>query len=162
MQIIKAGAEHLPAITEIYNDAIEHTVATFDTRKKTLEEQGKWLDSHGARYPILVALQQERVIGWASLSVWSDRSAYADTVEISVYIRDGFRAKGVGKKLTEAVLQAGRESGLHTVLARIESGNGTSIHIFEHFGFVHVGVLREVGFKFDRLLDVTVMQFIYR
>ena len=162
MEIRKARAEDVPVITEIYNDTIAHTVATFDTEQKTLEEQREWFDGHGARYPILVALLEGEVVGWASLSSWSDRCAYADTVEISVYVQDGFRGRGVGKELTGRVLQAGREAGLHTVLARIESGNAESIHIFKKFGFEHVGVVREVGFKFGRLLDVSIMQLIYR
>jgi phosphinothricin acetyltransferase len=162
VEIRKARAEDVPAITEIYNDAIAHTVATFDMEQKTLEEQREWFDGHGERYPILVALLEEEVVGWASLSSWSDRCAYSDTVEISVYVQDGFRGRGVGKELTERVLQAGEEVKLHTVLARIESGNAASIHIFEKFGFEHVGVMREVGFKFGRLLDVSIMQLIYR
>jgi L-amino acid N-acyltransferase YncA len=162
VEIRKARAEDVPAITEIYNDVIAHTVATFDTEQKTLEEQREWFDGHGARYPILVALQEEEVVGWASLSSWSDRCAYSDTAEISVYVQDGFRGRGVGKELTGRVLQTGGEAGLHTVLARIESGNAASIHIFEKFGFEHVGVMREVGFKFGRLLDVSIMQLVYR
>ncbi len=162
MKIRTARAVDVPAITGIYNDAIAHTVATFDMEQKTLEEQREWFDGHGARYPILVALLEEEVVGWASLSSWSDRCAYADTAEISVYVQDGFRGRGVGKELTGRVLQAGKEAGLHTVLARIESGNAASIHIFEKFGFEHVGVMREVGFKFGRLHDVSIMQLIYR
>jgi phosphinothricin acetyltransferase len=161
VKIRKARAEDVPAITEIYNDAITNTVATFDKEQKTLEEQRQWFDSHGKRYPILVALLEEEVVGWASLSSYSDRCAYADTVEISVYVLDGFRGRGVGKELTGRVLKAGEEAGLHTVLARIESGNAASIHIFEKFGFEHVGVMKEVGFKFGRLLDVSIMQLIY-
>ena len=162
MKIRTARAVDVPAITVIYNDAIAHTVATFDMEQKTLEEQREWFDGHGARYPILVALLEEEVVGWASLSSWSDRCAYADTAEISVYVQDSFRGRGVGKELTGRVLQAGKEAGLHTVLARIESGNAASIHIFEKFGFEHVGVMREVGFKFGRLHDVSIMQLIYR
>jgi phosphinothricin acetyltransferase len=79
-----------------------------------------------------------------------------------VYVRDGYRGRGIGRKLTERVLQAGRSAGLHSVIALIESGNEVSIHIFGQFGFEHVGVMREVGRKFGRLLDVSIMQLIYR
>ncbi len=104
MKIRTARAVDVPAITVIHNDAIAHTVATFDMEQKTLEEQREWFDGHGARYPILVALLEEEVVGWASLSSWSDRCAYADTAEISVYVQDGFRGRGVGKELTGRVL----------------------------------------------------------
>jgi phosphinothricin acetyltransferase len=160
--IRKARVDDIPAITDIYNDAIANTVATFDTDQKTMEEQLDWYESHGSMHPILVAVQEDEVVGWASLSSYSSRCAYSETAEISVYVRDGYRGKGTGKKLAERLLQAGRDASLHTVIALVESGNKASIHIFGQFGFEHVGVMREVGRKFGRLLDVSIMQLIYR
>ncbi len=160
--IRKARVDDIRAITDIYNDAVANTVATFDMEQKTIEEQQDWYNSHGPMHPILVAVQEDEVAGWASLSSYSGRCGYSDTAEISVYVRDGYRGKGIGKKLTEMVLEAGRNAGLHTVIALIESGNKVSLHIFGQFGFEHVGVMREVGNKFGRLLDVSVMQLIYR
>ena len=153
-----AKIDDLPAITEIYNQAILNTVATFDTEPKTPEEQHIWFDEHGDRYPILVAEIDGIPVGWASLSEWSDRRAYSDTAEISVYIGEGFRGKGIGRALSQAIIQAGREAGLHTLIARIAEGNASSIHIAESQGFEHIGIMREVGRKFGRLIDVYLMQ----
>lgn len=149
------------AITEIYNEAILTTTATFDTEPKSLEEQEKWFNAHDARYPLIVAEFQGTVVGWASLSRYSDRCAYSATAEVSFYVKDGHRGMGIGKKLLESVLLKGKEAGLHTVLSRITSNNELSIHLHKEAGFEHIGVMREVGTKFGQLLDVTMMQLIY-
>lgn len=162
MTIRRAIPGDLESITEIYNEAILTTVATFDTQPKTDEEQASWFALHGTRYPILVAEDKGRVVGWASLSMWSDRCAYADTAENSVYVKEEHRGKGIGRKLLEALMKEGEAAGLHTVIARIAGGNEVSIRLHESFGFEHIGVMREVGRKFGRLIDVYMMQKIYR
>jgi phosphinothricin acetyltransferase len=160
--IRKATITDLEAITEIYNDAIINTIATFDTQPKTLKEQKEWFRSHDSKHPILVVEEGPNILGWASLSDWSDRCAYSETVEISLYIKKEFRGKGFGKRLLEAILQEGRKVGLHTVIARIAEGNEISVHLFESFGFKHIGILKEVGRKFGKLLDVHLMQKIFK
>jgi L-amino acid N-acyltransferase YncA len=162
LTIRPATLDDLAAITDIYNQAIVTTSATFDTEPKTLEEQKVWFSRHGSRYPVFVAQQGNRIVGWASLSLWSDRCAYAETAEISLYIKEEYRGQGIGRKLSKAIIRAGQDAGLHTLIARIAEGNGASIHIAESFGFEHIGVMREVGRKFDKLLDVYLMQKIFK
>lgn len=101
------------------------------------------------------------VHGWASLSKWSTRCAYADTAEISVYVKQEYRGLGIGKRLMNNILVAGEAAGLHTVLSRITAGNNVSVHLHEQAGFEHIGVMKEVGNKFGRTLDVVMMQRIY-
>ena len=161
MKIRKARLENLEEITDIYNDAILKTTATFDAEPKTMDEQREWFERHGSNYPILVAEEEGAIVGWASLSPWSDRCGYSDTAEISLYVKERYRRKGIGKKLAEAILGKGRDAGLHTVIARISEGNDVSIHIFETCGFNHIGIMKEVGKKFGRLIDVHLMQKIY-
>lgn len=162
MLIIRpADTDDVNAITDIYNEAILNTVASFDTKPKTMAEQKTWFDHHGSRRPVLVAQLDGTVIGWASLSDWSHHDAYADTVEISIYIKEGFRGKGMGRELMEAIIDEGKKAGLHTIIARITDGNAESIHLHESLGFKHIGVMREAGFKFGELLDVYLMQKIY-
>jgi phosphinothricin acetyltransferase len=151
----------LTAITEIYNEAILTTTGTFDTEPKTVIERQAWFEAHGPRQPILVAEWQGQIVGWASLSKWSDRLAYADTAEISLYVYAIYRGQGIGKKLMTAIVEAGQQAGLHTVIARIASGNEASIRLHQLGGFVEIGVMREVGRKFDQLLDIHLMQKIY-
>ena len=150
----------LPAITGIYNDAILTTTATFDTEPKTIAEQRAWFEDHGPRYAVLVAVSGGTVTGWASLSPWSDRCAYADTAEISVYVEAAHRGRGIGRALAEATVAAAREAGLHTLLSRIAEGNEPSVRLTESLGFRHVGVMHEVGFKFGKRLDVYLMELL--
>jgi len=156
-----AKLEDLEPITEIYNEAVRGTVATFDTEPKTVDEQRTWFAQHGPNYPILVAELDGVVVAWASLSRWSDRCAYSDTAEISLYVKEEFRGKSIGRKLLESIVQEGQKVGLHTVIARIAEGNEISVHLHESVGFQHVGVMKEVGRKFGELLDVYLMQKIY-
>lgn len=161
LTIRKAELKDLPAITDIYNEAIRNTSATFDTTEKTVTQQKEWFAKHDDKHPIIVAVEDNEIIGWASMSAWSDRCAYADTAEGSIYVREGRRGKGVGRKLSVAILKAGREAGLHTAILRITEGNDASIKLAESLGFKHIGVMREVGKKFEKLLDVYMMQIIF-
>ena len=156
-----ASLGDLPAITEIYNEAVLTTAATFDTETKSVAERQLWFEEHGPRYPVLVAEMNDTVVGWASLSRWSPKLAYAGTVEVSLYVGSAYRGKGVGKQLMTAVLTEGQKNGFHTVLARITEGNKASVRLHEAFGFELVGVIREVGYKFNRWLDVYLMQKMY-
>jgi len=162
MKTRKAQVNDLDAITEIYNEAIEKTVATFDSQPKTREEQESWFHQHGGKYPIIVAELEGGIVGWASLSQWSDRCAYSDTAEISLYILEKYQGRGIGRELMKVIVEEGRKAGLHTVVARIADGNEISVHLHESAGFEHIGIMREVGRKFGMVLDVHLMQLIYR
>ena len=154
----RADAADLPAITEIYNEAIRTTTATFDTEPKSEAEQLKWFQSHDDRHPILVAVLDGKVVGWASLSKWSDRCAYADTAETSFYVKSEYRGRGVGRQLKAAIIEAARRSRFHSLIARVAEGSHESLHLNEEFGFTRAGTLKEVGRKFGRLLDVHLLQ----
>jgi L-amino acid N-acyltransferase YncA len=161
LNIRPAELKDLPAIVEIYNQAILTTTATFDTSVKTVDDQTPWFEKHGQKHPILVVLEGKEIIGWASMSAWSDRCAYADTAEASIYIHEKHRGKGVGRKLSDAILKAGKEAGLHTAVIRVAGDNNASIRLAESLGFKHIGVMKEVGKKFGKLLDVHLMQIIF-
>jgi L-amino acid N-acyltransferase YncA len=157
-----AKRKDLDLITEIYNEAIIKTVATFDTEPKTSEDQKKWFDDHESKNPILVAELNGVIVGWASLSKWSDRCAYSDTAEISLYVREEYQGKGIGRRLIEAIIKEGEKAGLHTIIARITDGNEPSLHLHRSVGFTHIGIMKEVGKKFGKRQDVHLMQKIYK
>jgi L-amino acid N-acyltransferase YncA len=161
LKIRPATLKDLGAITEIYNHAILKTVATFDTHPKTAEEQKTWFADHGPEYPILVAENNDLVVGWSSLSRWSDRCGYSDTAEISLYVDEKHQGKGIGRKLLEAIVKEGKRVGLHTLIARIAEGSEASIHLHKSVGFEHIGTMKEVGRKFGKRLDVHLLQKIY-
>jgi phosphinothricin acetyltransferase len=158
IEIRKAELADLDAITAIYNEAILTTTATFDTEPKTAAERREWFQTHGERHPILVAVLEDKVVGWASLSQWSDRRAYDETAETSFYVKSEFRGRGIGRRLKEATIDEARRLGFHTLIARVAEGSNESLHLNESVGFVRVGTLKEVGRKFGRLLDVHILQ----
>jgi phosphinothricin acetyltransferase len=157
-----ASLADLAAITAIYNEAILTTTGTFDTEPKNEHERQAWFEAHGPRHPVLVAEWAGQVVGWASLTKWSDRLAYAGTAEISLYIHSTHRDRGIGKELIAVLMQEGHKAGLHTLIARIASGNEASMRLLRAVGFEQIGVMREVGWKFGQLLDIHLMQLIYR
>ena len=161
IKLRRATLNDLDAITEIYNEAILKTVATFDTQPKTIEEQKRWFNEHGPKNPIIVVEQDEIVVGWAALSNYSTRCAYSDTVEISLYVKNKYQGKGFGMKLMDTIIREGEKAGLHAVIARITEGNKQSVHLHESVGFKHIGIMKEVGLKFGKRLDVYLMQKTY-
>ncbi|HQW00593.1 MAG TPA: N-acetyltransferase family protein [Bacteroidia bacterium] len=161
LQIRKATIEDLNAILEIYNEAVLNTTATFDTTPRTFEKQLEWYNNHKENHPVFVAEENKTIVGWASLSPYSDRCAYDTTVEVSVYIHHDHRGKKIGSQLLEVTTLEGEKVKNHTVISRISSDNLSSIHIHEKIGYKHVGTLKEVGLKFGKLLDVTIMQYLF-
>lgn len=146
------------AIAAIYNDAIRSTTATFDTEEKSVENRRQWLAGHNDKHPVIVAVENGAVVGWGSLSPWSDRCAYDATCENSVYVAANARGKGAGRALLAELIRRARQQGMHTILARVADGNPASERLHEGAGFQRIGTMREVGRKFGRLIDVHMYQ----
>lgn len=158
MQIRRAREDDLPAIAAIYNHEVLTGTATFDTEPVTLDERRAWLTKHtGERHPALVAADADVVVGWGALSAWSDRCAYARAAEVSVYVHEDHRGRGIGKALLVALVDAGRAAGLGVLLARISSESEASLHLHRAQGFESIGTMRRVGEKFGRVLDVELL-----
>jgi L-amino acid N-acyltransferase YncA len=156
--IRRATVDDLPAITEIYNEAILTTTATFDTEPKSLDERSQWFAAHDDRHPVLVAAVRGHVVGWGALTKWSERPAYDGTAETSFYVKAEHRGQGVGRRLKAATIEEARRLGFHTLIARVAQESTASLHLNLSAGFSHVGTLKEVGFKFGRYLDVHILQ----
>lgn len=156
--IRQATEADLEAITAIYNEAIVSTTATFDTETKTLHDRRAWFQSHGERHPVLVAEVDGQVVGWSALTKWSDRRAYDRTGETTFYVAASCRGRGVGRALKAAIIEEARHLNYHSLIARVAETSVESLHLNESFGFRKVGTLKEVGFKFGRLLDVHILQ----
>jgi phosphinothricin acetyltransferase len=158
LTIRRAELADVPAIADIYNEAILTTTATFDIEPKSVAERTQWLQSHDERHPVLVAVVDGKVAGWASLTRWSERRAYDDAAEPSLYVHSTHRGRGIGRKLQDAIIEEARRLRFHTLIARVAEGSRESLHLSESAGFVHVGTLKEVGRKFGRRLGVHIMQ----
>ena len=159
MAVLRPASESdLPSITEIYNQAVLRATGTFDTEPKTLEVQREWFARHGASHPVIVAEEAGKIVGWASVSPYSDRCAYARTAEVSVYIDEKSRGRGLGGELLDGILAAGKKAGLLQILARVTEGNEASLKLHAKRGFFEAGRLRQVGEKFGKVLDVHILQ----
>lgn len=151
------------AIAEIYNYEVENSTATFDLVPRSLEAQRDWITTRSGAFSAIVAVDSVAgVIGFAALSTYRDRAGYRTTVENSVYVHRDHQQLGVGKLLLAALLDSARDSGFHTVIARIDSQSTGSLALHRSLGFVEVGVEREIGRKFGRWLDSIIMQRMLR
>lgn len=151
----------LPAITALYGREVVGGTATFETTPPTLEEMAPRFAAvkrHGL--PWLVAEIDGRFAGYAYASPFRPRPAYRYGVEASIYVEEDARGRGVGRALLEALIGRVRAMGLRHVIGAI-SDNGTSaasIALHQALGFREAGIYRQVGWKFERWLDVTLMQ----
>lgn len=156
-----AVAADAAGILEIYNHAVTATVDTFDLVPRTIEQQEAWIRDHAGAHPAVVAVDGSgAVLGFGSLSPYRPRPAYATTVEDSVYVAESARGAGIGRALLADLVRMAREHGFHSVIGRVVGHNEVSIGLHRACGFVEVGTEREVGRKFNRWLDVVVMQLL--
>lgn len=163
IRVREATEADAAAILQIYNHEIENGVATWDYEPGTLEARIEWLRAHTPPYCALVAEDEtDAVVGFASLSIYRPRPGYRFTAESSVYVRPERQRRGVGTALMADLLPRAKTNGFHTVLALIEAGNAASIQLHRNFGFEIAGHHREVGYKFERWLDLITMQLMLR
>jgi phosphinothricin acetyltransferase len=159
------------ALMNILNPEVVETTVSFDLVPKSLEEQREWILDHQATHLCLVAINTdddvgepgargERVLGFASFSPFRERPAYATTVENSVYVHRGARGLGVGERILNDLIASAKESGFHSVIARIVGENTGSIRLHEKCGFTLVGTEVEVGRKHGHWLDVVEYQYV--
>lgn len=148
----------IQAITEIYNEAILTTTATFDLEVKSIDDRSQWFAEHNDRYPVLVAEIDGVVVGYSCLTRWRTRPAYDRTVESSFYVKQEHRGKGIGRQLKIAIVDEAIRLGYHTIIAGVAGGSDASLHLNQSLGFEIVGTFKQVGFKFGKWLDVTYLQ----
>ena len=155
-----ATLDDAEAIMAIYNVEVEQHLSTFDLVTRTIDDQRAWLAQRSGAFSAVVAIIDGEVVGFASLSPYKERAAYRTTVEDSVYVSRRHPRLGIGRSLMEHVIGIARDSGFHSMIARIEASGTASRALHEACGFHLVGIEREVGRKFNRWLDVAVMQLL--
>ncbi len=142
----------------IRNDAIEHSMSMWTTTTLTPADGEAWLAENIGRRSAYVAEADGQVIGFASWSPWRPRDGYRHTVEDSVYLAGGHQGRGLGTDLLRTLIAAASEAGAHVMMASIEASNARSVALHARLGFEIVGTAREVGTKFGRWLDLTMMR----
>ncbi|MDX2399010.1 GNAT family N-acetyltransferase [Microbacterium algeriense] len=151
----------LDTITEIHNHAVVHTTAIWNEDAVDRADRAAWLADRTARgYPVIVAADETGVVGYASYAQWRPHSGYRHTVEHSVYVRGDQRGRGIGTTLMTALIERARADGMHVMIGGIESGNTASIALHERLGFREVGRMPQVGAKFGRWLDLSMLQLV--
>ena len=152
-----ASEADLPAIVEIYNAAIATGISTAQLKPVTVEDRRQWLHAHSAtQYPIWVAELDGTIAGWLSFGEFLPRCAYRGTVEISVYVSEKFRRRGIGRKLLQQAIVRGPQLGMHSLVGLIFSHNEPSIALFRAAGFERWGFLPGVARVDQTAPDLTI------
>jgi L-amino acid N-acyltransferase YncA len=153
--------EDTQAILDIINYNILNSTALYDYNIRSYEQQKTILEEKiNKHFPVIVAIEDHKVVGFGMYSEFRFREAYKYTVEHSVYVDKDHQGKGIGKLLLHELIQLAKGQKLHTMIAVIDAENQSSVHFHEKFGFKTVGIIKESGFKFDRWLDSVFMQLI--
>jgi len=154
-----ATVDDLTAINDIYNYYVPRSTCTYQLEPETIEARTRWFHEHDPeRYPVVVAERGGEVVGWGSLSKFRERAAYAPTVEGSVYIRHDCHRQGLGRMILLDLIERARAAGYHSLIGGVDAEQTASIALQESLGFQRVAHLKQVGYKFDRWLDVIYLQ----
>ena len=148
--------DDLRAIVGIYNWAVNQTFATIDSEPLDAEEAQAWWEMHGKRSLLLVSIDETGVIGWARLLPWKQRGF--DVVECLVYVDPVHHGKGIGAALLTELIREARGLGYRTIVASIARDNRAGLALYSRQGFEMVGTIRNAAHKFDRWMDITLVQ----
>ena len=151
-----ATLDDLKPIVGIYNWAVNQTFATIDSEPLSAEEAQAWWEMHGKRSVLLVSTDETGVIGWARLLPWKQRGF--DVVECLVYVDPVHQGRGIGKALLSELINEARDLGYRTIVATIATDNRSGLHLHTGLGFETVGTIRNAAHKFDRWMDITLVQ----
>ena len=158
MIIRPAIADDADAICAIYNQGIAERIATLDTTLRTPAERRSWLAERGGRHPVIVADENGRIVGWASLNRFNPREAYDHVADFSVYIERSWRGKGVGRQLLDRLVELARALGYHKLVLAALPHNAAGLALYTSAGFTRVGIYREQGQLDGRWVDVLLME----
>lgn len=158
MTVRRARPADAEAVRAIRNHAIEQSTALWTETPQSPAEGAAWLAAHLEHASAFVAEVEGEVAGFAVYGPWRELDGFRDTVEDSIYVREGRQGLGIGSALLDTLVTAAREAGHHVMIADIEAENAASVRLHERFGFQHVGTVREAGAKFGRRLDLTIMR----
>ncbi len=140
MLVRDAAPADLPALLEIYNDAVANTTASWDHESWTPVRHAEWY-AHKAEhgFPLLVAEEAGQVLGYATYGEFSSKVGYAGTREHSIYVRPEARGRGLGRLLMLALIERARSAGVHTMVGLVSADNEASVRLHAALGFVEMG-----------------------
>ncbi len=161
IEIRPARESDLPGILEIYNEIILNTTAVYDYLPHTMEMRKSWWEAKQKdNFPVFVATEKNRLLGFSSIGPFRAWAAYKYSVENSVYVASDMRGRGIGKMLIPPLIDSASTRNMHTIIAGIDAANTASMKLHHAFGFREVAYFREVGYKFGRWLDLKFLQLL--
>jgi phosphinothricin acetyltransferase len=159
MRLRQAEEADVPAILDIYNEAIVNTTAVYHYEPQTLDNRLQWFsDKRESGWPVIVLEERGRVAGFATYGPFRAWPAYKYTIEHSVYVHRDCRGRGFGEALLRELIRLAEASGYATFVAGIDATNESSIELHRKLGFAYSGTVRRAGFKFGRWLDLVFYQ----
>ena len=160
MLIREAVEADFPEITAIYNDVVTHSTAIYSDNPATVEERiAWWRVREQKKYPVLVASSGGAVVGFGSFGDFRSWPGYRFTVEGTIHVHPSARGRGVGTELLKTLVLRAAALEKHVMIAGVDSGNTSSLRFLERFGFERAALLRQVGYKFNRFLDLVLLQY---
>lgn len=160
IQIKHANINDVPAMLEIYNEVILSSPVTFDLVEQSLENRKQWFEQFNEQYPIFVAEQAGEILGYACLTKFRPKPAYASTVEDSIYLKSKARGQGIGSMLLASLVNEAKKNNHHSIIAVIANDEPSSVKLHKKFGYEKTGFIREAGYKFDRWHDIHFYQLV--
>ena len=151
-----ATRDDLQAIVGIYNWAVNQTFATIDSEPLDTEEAAAWWEAHGRRSKLIVCTDESGVIGWARLFPWKQRGF--DIVEDLVYVDPVHQGRGIGRALLSELIKEAQGLGYKTIVATVAADNRSGLELHTKLGFEMVGTIRNAANKFDRWMDIALVQ----
>ncbi len=159
--IRNAIEDDLLQLLEIYNDIILNTTAVYQYEPHTLQMRKEWFETKQQQgFPVFVAENNDRIVGFSTLGTFRNWQAYKYSVENSVYVATEQRGKGIGKLLLPPIINEAKQMEMHTIIAGIDATNKISLRLHKNFGFEEVAHFKQVGYKFNRWLDLKFLQLI--
>lgn len=162
-QLVECSFErHADAILAIFNEAIINSTALYDYQPRTPQSMVAWFAAkHQGNFPVVgIEDEQGKLLAFGSYGTFRAWPAYKYTVEHSVYVHKEHRGQGLGRQVLQALIERARQQQLHVLVAAIDASNSGSIALHQGLGFQHVGTLPQVGFKFERWLDLAFYQLL--
>jgi phosphinothricin acetyltransferase len=159
MNIRRADRSDVPAMREIFNEVLRNSNSIYRDEEVSLEERFAWFDEkieHG--FPLFGAYDEDKLIGYAGYGTWRAAQGYRKSVELTIYVDSAYRAKGIGSKLMQRIIEQGKSDGFHVMIGAIDAENRGSIEFHKRFGFTETARMPEVALKNGKWLDLVFMQ----
>ncbi|TSD67995.1 N-acetyltransferase [Inquilinus sp. KBS0705] len=151
----------LPLVLDIYNDVILHTTAVYSEQPHTLAMRQTWFNERkAAGFPLIIAQQGDTIAGFGTYGQFRVWPCYRFTAEHSLYVHRDYRGLGISKIILQTLIDRARQAGMHALIAGIDSENPVSLQLHLSFGFEQVAHFKQVGFKFNRWLDLKFLELL--